>query len=203
MIFGRTRELAGPRVVLRPLRSDDFEGWRDVRLRSHDWLTRWEPRPLPGGHDLTKDKRAFSSRCGLRDREWQMGSGYGFGIFIDGVFAGEVNINNVQRGPFQNAYVGYWIDESQAGHGYMPEAVAVVIRFAFDELDLHRLQISVIPRNTASRRVAEKLDLREEGVALRYLEINGNWEDHVRYAITSEDWADKRDFYEANFLTAY
>ena len=61
------------------------------------------------------------------------------------------------------------------------------------ELHLHRVQISIIPRNAASRRVVEKLDIREEGVAVRYLEINGVWEDHVRYAITAEEWAERRD----------
>jgi ribosomal-protein-alanine N-acetyltransferase len=98
----------------------------------------------------------------------------------------------VQRGPFQSAYVGYWIDEKHAGNGYMPEALVVLTQFAFDELHLHRIQISIIPRNSASRRVVEKLGIRDEGIAARYLEINGVWEDHVRYAITSEEWADRR-----------
>jgi ribosomal-protein-alanine N-acetyltransferase len=69
----------------------------------------------------------------------------------------------------------------------------VLARFAFDDLRLHRLQISIIPRNSASRRVVEKLKIREEGVAERYLEINGAWEDHVRYAMTSEEWQERRD----------
>ena len=63
----------------------------------------------------------------------------------------------------------------------------------FDELHLHRIQIAIIPRNTASRRVVEKLEIREEGTALRYLEINGEWEDHVRYAMTTEDWLERRE----------
>ena len=75
----------------------------------------------------------------------------------------------------------------------MPESVVTVFRFAFEQMGLHRLQISIIPRNTSSRRVAEKLGLRDEGVAVRYLEINGVWEDHVRYAITAEEWAERRD----------
>ena len=66
-------------------------------------------------------------------------------------------------------------------------------RFAFEDLALHRLQIAIIPRNRASRRVVEKLNLREEGVALRYLEIDGVWEDHVRYAITVEEWVERRE----------
>ena len=75
----------------------------------------------------------------------------------------------------------------------MSEAVVLVTRFAFEDLHLHRLQIAIIPRNRNSRRVMEKLDYREEGTAERYLEINGVWEDHVRYAITSEEWDERRD----------
>ncbi|NLA35432.1 MAG: GNAT family N-acetyltransferase, partial [Actinobacteria bacterium] len=97
-------------------------------------------------------------------------------------------ISSVHRGPFQSAYIGYWIDQRLAGNGYMPEAVVLTLRFAFEQMGLHRLQISIIPRNTASRRVVEKLGLRNEGVAERYLEINGVWEDHIRYAVTAEEW---------------
>jgi ribosomal-protein-alanine N-acetyltransferase len=122
-----------------------------------------------------------------------MGAGYGFGVFAEGDFAGEMNLSSIQRGPFQNAYVGYWIDEAKAGKGYTPEALVVVCRFAFEEIALHRLQIAIIPRNRSSRRVVEKLRIRDEGVALRYLEINGVWEDHVRYAVTAEEWAERRD----------
>jgi [ribosomal protein S5]-alanine N-acetyltransferase len=186
-------ELTGRRITLRPLVAADFEAWREVRRRCGDWLTRWEPRPAPGHPDSSEDRRAFVAQCGARERERQLGSGYGFGIFVDGRFGGAINLSNIQRGPFQNAYVGYWIDEVLAGHGYMPEAVVVVLRFAFEELSLHRVQIAIIPRNKASRRVVEKLDLRNEGVARRYLEINGRWEDHVRYAITIEEWAERRD----------
>ena len=106
----------------------------------------------------------------------------------------------MQRGSFQNAYVGYWIDEARAGCGYMPESVTVVTRFAFDDLRLHRLQIAIIPRNRNSRRVMEKLRYREEGIALRYLEINGVWEDHVRYAITVEEWDERRSELAAAWL---
>ena len=193
-------ELFGRRVALRPLAVSDFDAWREVRRRSRDWLVKWEPRPLPGQPDATSDRRVFAARCGVRERERQLGTGYGFGIFVEGRFAGEINLSSVQRGPYQNAYVGYWIDESMAGHGYTPEAFVVVARFAFEDLALHRLQASVIPRNTASRRVAEKLGLRNEGTAIRYLEINGVWEDHVRYAITSEEWERRAAAYRREWL---
>ena len=185
--------LRGRRVTLRPLVADDFEQWREVRRRSADWLLKWEPRPAPGQPDVARSRQAFVARCAARQREWQLGTGYGFGIFLGGQFAGEINLSAVQRGPFQNAYVGYWIDEVHAGNSYVPEALVVLIRFGFEKLRLHRLQVAIIPRNTASRRVVEKLGLREEGIAERYLEIDGTWEDHIRYAMTAEEWKVRRD----------
>jgi len=185
MLFGR-------RVTLRPLVLADFNAWREVRSRCGEWLTRWEPARLAGQPDPSYDRDAFAVRCSARQRERQLGTGHGFGIFAEQELCGEINLSTVQRGPFQNAYVGYWIDEKQAGQGYVPEALVVLARFAFDDLALHRIQIAIIPRNRASRRVVEKLGLREEGVAQRYLEINGVWEDHARFALTAEDWQERR-----------
>ena len=188
-----TSTLIGRRVVLRPLVVEDFPTWREVRRRNADWLLKWEPLRTPGAPDPVESRDAFAVRCGARQRERQLGTGFGYGVFVGGHFAGEINLSIVQRGPFQSAYVGYWIDEAHGGRGFMPEALVCLCRAAFDELHLHRVQISIIPRNTPSRRVVEKLEIREEGVALRYLEINGVWEDHVRYAITAEEWFERGD----------
>ncbi len=182
-------ELRGRRIMLRPLVLADFEDWREVRQRNREWLLKWEPKPPPGQPDDTESKPAFNARCGAREREWQLGTGYGFGIFVDGAFAGEINLSGVQRGPFQNTYVGYWMDEARAGNGYVPEALVTVSRFAFEDLRLHRLQVAIIPRNRPSRRVVEKLGFREEAYHPRYLHIDGAWRDHIGYAMTSEEIA--------------
>ena len=141
-------------------------------------------------------------RSSLRDRERQTGVAYGLGLFVDDTFCGEVNLNGVQRGAFQCGTVGYWIDRAQAGQAYVAEAVIVVARFAFEELMLHRLEICIIPRNDRSRRVMEKLQIREEGLAQRLLEINGVWEDHVRYGFTAEEWHERRAELGAAWLDA-
>jgi [ribosomal protein S5]-alanine N-acetyltransferase len=188
-----TSTLIGRRVVLRPLVVEDFPAWQEVRRRNADWLLKWEPIRAVAAPDPVESRDAFAVRCGARQRERQLGTGFGYGVFVDGHFAGEINLSIVQRGPFQSAYVGYWIDEAHAGKGYTPEALVCLCRAAFDDLHLHRVQISIIPRNTASRRVVEKLDIRDEGVAQRYLEINGTWEDHIRYAITAEEWDQRRE----------
>lgn len=192
--------LFGRRVMLRALTLADFEAWRDVRQSSADWLLKWEPKKNLHAPDPTVDRDAFAVRCSARQRERQLGSGFGFGIFVEGEFVGEINLSSVQRGAFQSGYVGYWIAQSAAGQGYVPESLVVLARFAFEELYLHRLQISIIPRNAPSRRVMEKLGLRDEGIALRYLEINGVWEDHVRYAITADEWDARRDELEGQWM---
>jgi len=185
--------LLGRRLVLRPLVVTDFPAWREVRRRNDEWLTKWEPTRPSGAPDVIEDRDAFGVRCSARQRERQLGIGYGFGIFVDGSFCGEINLSSVQRGPFQSASVGYWIDEAQAGNSYVPEALVVLARHSFEELLLHRIEIAIIPRNMASRRVVEKLAIREEGIARWFLEINGVWEDHVRFGLTIEDWLERSD----------
>lgn len=184
-------ELTGRRVVLRTLTERDYEEWYAVRVRSRDWLVPWEPRPK-GAPLPAEDPASFAARCALRERERQLGTGYGFGIFVGGRFAGEITLSSIQRGPFQTGHVGYWIDRDMAGRGYTPEAVVVVLAFAFDTIALHRVEVSIIPRNHASLRVVEKLGIRAEGIARKYLEIDGEWEDHAKFAMTVEEWHARR-----------
>lgn len=195
----RSLELTGRRVRLATLVEADFPAWLEVRSRCRDWLVPWEPRskgaPLPA-----EDQASFSARCAMRERERQLGSGFGFGVFHEGRFTGEVTLSSIQRGPFQNGAIGYWIDKDAAGQGLTPEAVVVVLQFAFETLRLHRVEVAIIPRNASSRRVADKLELRSEGTALGFLEINGEWEDHVRYAMTSDEWALRADDLRASWL---
>ena len=184
--------LYGRRVVLRPLVAQDFNGWSEVRRRNGEWLTQWEPMRLTHHPDPETNREVFAARCGARERERLAGTQYAFGIFVDGAFAGEINLKNVVRGAFQSATIGYWIDNSRAGRSLMSEAVVVLAQYAFEEMRLHRLEICIIPRNVNSRRVMEKLDIRTEGIAERFLEINGVWEDHIRYGITYEEWNERR-----------
>jgi [ribosomal protein S5]-alanine N-acetyltransferase len=195
-------ELNGSRVALRALRAEDWEAWREVRLRCREWLERWEPRPDAGSLDPALDREAFRSRCGAWDRQRHFDAAYGFGMFLrdDDRFAGEVSLGSVQRGPFQMGYVGYWIDEALAGNGYVPEGVVLIMQYAFESLQLHRLEAAIVPRNTSSRRVAEKLGLRAEGTAMRFLQIQGVYEDHIRYAITAEEWRERGDDLVAKFV---
>lgn len=94
----------------------------------------------------------------------------------------------VQRGVFQNAYLGYWCDFEEQGKGLTTESVRALVAFAFGPLRLHRVQAAVMPSNPGSLRVLEKAGFRREGLAERYLQIAGVWADHVLFATTAEEW---------------
>lgn len=192
--------LYGKRVVLRPLVAQDFAAWSEVRRRNGEWLTQWEPlRPIHHP-DPASNRDIFAARCAARDRERHAGTSYSFGFFVDGAFAGEINLNNVMRGALQTGTIGYWIDRSRAGNAYVAESVVVLAKFAFEDLHLHRLEVCIIPRNHNSLRVMAKLSFREEGLAQRFLEINGVWEDHIRFGITLEEWNQRRAELSAQWL---
>lgn len=144
----------------------------------------------------------FENRCDARDRERAAGTACGFAMFLDGRFVGECNLNNISRGALQSANIGYWVDELYAGLGLTGEAVVGVLAYAFETIGLHRVEIAIVPRNTPSLRVAEKLGLRSEGLATRFIEINGVWEDHIRFAMTLEEWQVRADELRAEYLNA-
>lgn len=116
----------------------------------------------------------------------------GIGLLPDGRIGGCFNCNEIVRGPFQNAYAGWMVNAEVANQGVATAGVRALLAYAFSEegLGLHRVQANIIPRNRPSVRVAEKAGFRLEGLARRYLQIAGVWEDHAMYARTSEEAPD-------------
>ncbi|MDQ3802159.1 MAG: GNAT family N-acetyltransferase [Acidobacteriota bacterium] len=106
----------------------------------------------------------------------------------DGAIVGGAALSQIFRKAFQNAYLGYYLAEKYTGKGYMTEAVKLVLRFAFRELKLHRVEANVQPENTASIAVLQRCGFTREGFSRKYLKIGGRWRDHARFAIIIEDW---------------
>ena len=183
-------ELVGSRVVLRPLRADDWEAWREVRHRGAR-VARTVGAACPSRGAPTRRPSARRSAPAAARGNGSATSTPPTGSACSSptaAFAGEVSLGSVQRGPFQMAYIGYWIDEALAGRGYVPEAVVLIMRYAFETLSLHRLEAAIVPAQHAEPARREKLGLREEGIAIGFLQIQGVFEDHVRYAMTVEEW---------------
>jgi [ribosomal protein S5]-alanine N-acetyltransferase len=102
-----------------------------------------------------------------------------------GAIAGMANVNNIVRGRFQNGSVSYAAFAPTAGQGYLSEGLGLVMRYAFTELRLHRLDAAIQPDNHASLKLIQRLGFRREGYSPGMLFIDGAWRDHERWAITS------------------
>ena len=106
----------------------------------------------------------------------------------DGTILGAINLGQIVRGAFQNAYIGYFIGQPFFGKGHMTEALALILRVAFRTLKLHRLEANIQPANAASIALARRAGFRKEGFSRRYLKVCGRWRDHERWALVAEDW---------------
>ena len=119
--------------------------------------------------------------------EWLGGDGAILGAFEGDALTGFARLSQITRGGFQNCYLGYAVGERFTGRGVATALVRAAVGHAFDDLRLHRVQANVRTTNEASRRVLQKAGFRREGLALRYLELDGAWVDHDLFAITAED----------------
>lgn len=108
-------------------------------------------------------------------------------IEVDGSFGGQLTIGNVTHGALRSAWIGYWVASEFTGGGVATGALALGVDHCFGPVLLHRVEATVRPENTASRRVLTKVGFREEGLLKRYLDVDRAWRDHLLVAITAEE----------------
>ena len=183
--------LEDPPTAIRPTSPDDADEQLELRRVNRKHTSPWDPQRDESFYSIAGQRLELE----LDARAWAAGTAYAFAVLDmneDDRIVGRVALANVVRGPWQNATLGYWVDERAGGRGHATRAVRLALRYAFEEVGLHRVQPAIVPRNVRSLRVAEKVGFRREGRALRYLRINGTWEDHEIYALTAEDWEGMR-----------
>jgi ribosomal-protein-alanine N-acetyltransferase len=157
-----------------------------VRRRNAAWLQPWEATTAsPMDRQPTFGQMVRKLRAQARH-----GEVLPFALTYDGRLCGQVTVAGIVWGSACSATIGYWVDQQVAGRGVMPTAVALVTDHCFGIVGLHRIEINIRPENGASRRVVEKLGFRAEGLRLRLLHINGEWADHLSYALTAEEVPD-------------
>ncbi|HEY8410720.1 MAG TPA: GNAT family protein, partial [Pyrinomonadaceae bacterium] len=106
----------------------------------------------------------------------------------DDVIMGSISASQIFRGGFQSAYLGYHIGAEFARQGYMTEALALMLRYVFGKLKLHRVEANIQPGNVASLALVQRAGFVKEGFSRRYLKIGGRWRDHERWTLLVEDW---------------
>lgn len=170
---------SSPRVTLRPLTLRDQDEFCALVRASADLHHPWLSLP------------ATASEFQTWMRRFDDGTNQGLLICVreTGAIAGMANINSIIRGRYQGASLGYAAFAPSASQGYMSEGLLQVVRYAFDQLKLHRLEANIQPGNEASVRLAKRLGFRFEGLSSDYLFIDEAWRDHERWAVTaSEPW---------------
>jgi ribosomal-protein-alanine N-acetyltransferase len=171
----------GPRVHIRLLDASDEAAFLRASRASRSLHRPWsQPPTTPSAFRelLARDDRANERILVCRNE--------------DGALAGYFGLGQIFYGHFRSACLGYYAFMPHAGQGYMREGLDLVLRHAFADLRLHRVQASIQPENVRSVALVRAAGFRREGLALRYLKIGGRWRDHEHWAITVEDRRTRR-----------
>ncbi len=172
-------------LLLRAPAMSDYAAWAELRSRSRQHLVPFEP--AWSADELSRS--SFRDRLKRYQRDARDDAGYAFFIVreADHTLVGAISLSNVRRGVAQSASVGYWIGAGFTRQGFASQALGAIASYGFDELRLHRIEAACMPINTASLGVLARGGFRQEGLARRYLRINGAWEDHILHALLAED----------------
>ncbi|MBW9159537.1 GNAT family N-acetyltransferase [Clostridium tagluense] len=162
-------------IKIRALTPGDAEDVLDYYLRNREFLRRFEPSRDEGFYTIDSQKRTLTESY----KQFLRGTGVNLGIYSSNKLIGKIRISNIVMGVFKNAFIGYSLDENEQGKGYMKEAVKLVVEYAFEELELHRIEATTLIDNEKSQRVLINSGFKELGISEKYLYINGEWRDHM------------------------
>ncbi|MBP8538062.1 GNAT family N-acetyltransferase [Streptomyces sp. MK37H] len=167
----------GPRVAIRRIAFQDYEEIGALTRESADLHHPW----IPTRETSPEAFREYIARFDQSAHE---------GLLVclrhTGAIVGGVNINNIVRGTLESGALGYAAYASTAGRGYMTEGLRLVLKFAFAELGLHRLEANIQPANESSIRLVRRLGFQREGYSPHFQFLNGAWRGHERWAVTRE-----------------
>jgi [ribosomal protein S5]-alanine N-acetyltransferase len=172
--------LADATIYLRAPNLEDYPAWAKLRSDSKEHLVPYEPR----WQSDELSRLHYRELIMLYHKRANDDHTYPFFIFTtqDHSLLGGITLFNIRRGIAQMATLGYWIGATYVGQGLMTRALQLIMNHGFDTLHLHRLEAACVPRNTPSKKLLQRAGFHEEGIAKSYLQINGQWEDHILFA---------------------
>lgn len=178
-------KLEGSKIYIRFLEEYDTEEVLNLQIKNREFFQKYVSTRSGDFYTLEVQKQLIKDSIIQRQKDEK----YVFGIFEKNTdkLIGNITLFEVLRGALQSCYIGYYLNLQHNGKGYMTEAVKLTVKFAFDELHLHRIEAGVMPHNIRSIRVLEKAGFIKEGIARKNVNINGKWEDHQVLAIISEN----------------
>jgi ribosomal-protein-alanine N-acetyltransferase len=175
---GRADLGASARVYLRPPTRADQDEFVSLMRGSRSFHRPWATAPTDADRFI-----AYLADAARSDFEAMLVC-----LSEEHAIIGFFNLSHITRGLLQSAYLGYAVGKPFAGQGYMREGLELVLRRAFLDLRLHRVEANIQPGNKASIALARGAGFRREGFSPRYLKIGGRWRDHERWAILADEW---------------
>ncbi len=173
------------RLLLKVLEPDAAPMLLEFYQHNQDFLAPWEPLYPPDFYTLAchadklaQDAAKAEEKTGLRFYLFRRGE--------EDRIIGSFAFSDIVRGPFLSCHLGYKLGRDACGQGYMTEALRAGIEIIFQDYGLHRIEANIMPRNTRSLRLVERLGFRSEGLSRQYLKIHGIWEDHVHMVLLNE-----------------
>lgn len=159
----------------------------DYYKRNKEFLEEWEPVRSSEFYTL----EAQAAQLGNELKDFEEKRGLRLWIFKkddkkEDRIIGLIAFNNIVWGAFLSCFLGYKLDKEELNSGYITEALKKGIEVVFNEYRLHRIEANIMPKNIRSLRVVEKLGFYNEGLARKYLRINGSWEDHIHMVLLNE-----------------
>lgn len=174
------------RLILKVLEKSCAEMVLDYYLRNKSFLEEWEA--IKSAEFYTKEYQEKQLESELSNIENKRS----FRVWLfkkedSSRIIGSIGFNNIVWGAFLSCHLGYKLDKDEINKGYMTEAIQKGIEVMFNEFGLHRIEANIMPKNKRSLRVAEKLGFYNEGLAYKYLKINGKWEDHIHMVLLNDN----------------
>jgi ribosomal-protein-alanine N-acetyltransferase len=173
------------RLILKMVGESDILDIVQFVRKNRNHLKTWEP-------ERTEDYYTYESQLQqLMHEQIEIEAGRLFKLWIyrGKRIIGCIALNNIIRGAFQSCHLGYRIEASEQGKGYATESLRTMVDIAFQELHLHRIEANILPRNSRSLRVVEKLGFKNEGISKKYLKIDGEWEDHIHMVLLNDHFS--------------
>ncbi|WP_027328742.1 GNAT family N-acetyltransferase [Marinimicrobium agarilyticum] len=166
--------------------TEDAERLKSYFSENRDHFQQWEPARDPDYYS----QEEITQKLADCEQQHVTGSAAHFIGLINGEVVSHCSLTNIIYGPLQGCFMGYGVSKKHEGTGVMTEVCLEAINYAFKNLGLNRIMANHMPRNTRSARLLKKLGFTEEGLAKKYLRINGKWEDHVLTSKLNPDWVE-------------
>lgn len=179
-------KLESERFLLVSLDSTDTEQYFDYLVRNAEFFRKWSPEYEKDYYSVWYHKNWLEGT----QKDFVEGRQIMFGVYYKtnpNRIIGTVSFSNIIKGIFQSCFLGYRIDENEIKKGVAAESIKAGIDYIFNVEKLHRIEANIMPVNAASVKVAEKLGFANEGLAKKYLKVNGVWEDHYHYVLWNEN----------------